>query len=174
MVHTLHGKFGIDRSRTTQQAAHIAGPQNRKFLALALRRLQIQQFADKGTGAVGIVHGIGIIPSTPVAPVRSIPVARIVPPPFGTSVVGEVIGTSDIAYLQAKVGFFPVIHTDVAAAVHVSNISAENFLGILIFPVFGVFLITDDQNAVRQLISFEGFEIRLLVIVGINQIIIKE
>ena len=115
MVHTLHGKFGIDRSRTTQQAAHIAGPQNRKFLALALRRLQIQQFADKGTGTVGIVHGIGIIPSAPVAPVRSIPVAWIVPPPFGTSVVGEVIGTSDIAYLQAKVGFFPVIHTDVAA-----------------------------------------------------------
>lgn len=106
LVHTLHGKFGIDRSRTTQQAAHIAGPQNRKFLALALRRLQIQQFADKGTGTVGIVHGIGIIPSAPVAPVRSIPVAWIVPPPFGTSVVGEVIGTSDIAYLQAKVGFF--------------------------------------------------------------------
>ena len=114
-----------------------------------MRSVEVQQFGDEGTGTISIVYGIRIVPSAPVTPVRSIPIAWVVPPPFGASVVRKVVSALYVTHLQTEVGVLAIVCTDITAVVHIGNVCAEDFLCTFVFPIFGVFTVADNKDAIR-------------------------
>ena len=90
--------------------------------------------------------------------------------PFKKSarIVGEVMGTLDVADLQTQVGFFAIVYAYVAPVVHIIYIGVDDALCIFVLPVFGFLFVADDEDAIRQIVSFEQFEVRIFVMVGVH------
>ncbi len=154
-----------------QQASDEGVPHDGQPLAFGLRSLEVEHLDEQRSGRVAVVDAVGVVPAEPVAPVAGSPVVGVVPPPVGVVVAYEVGFALDIAELHAQVGRSLVFGAREAGVLHLRNDGGDDLLGFFVFPVEGLLVVADDQNAVGHIEGFERREVGLRVVVGVDQVI---